>query len=158
MKKAPLEMGEYNYYEGSYSGLVESANLEILVDESDDDYQGDSMYLVRDKDTGQFGFITFGWGSCSGCDALQACDTVKDLEELRDSLVDGVAWNTLKAVTGEIQAKDWSTLSDGQDQARMADTARGRPRISRHGAGAPAAADHRRAQSVAGDSTEGPAE
>ncbi len=44
---------------------------DIMVAESYGDYQGDSMYMIRRG--ARFGMVRVGWGSCSGCDALEAC-------------------------------------------------------------------------------------
>jgi hypothetical protein len=43
-------------------------------------------------DDGKYGYILFGWGSCSGCDALQACDDMEDLNALAQSMWDSIAW------------------------------------------------------------------
>lgn len=55
-----------------------------------DDYQGDSIYLIE-KD-GRLGILTFGWGSCSGCDALEACESQEELDRLQDDLERGIKW------------------------------------------------------------------
>lgn len=73
----------------SYGQIVETFG-EIVAEAEDDDYQGDSLYLVL-KD-GQYGVLTFGWGSCSGCDALEAVSGQKDLDELQDDLERGIRW------------------------------------------------------------------
>lgn len=60
------------YCEGpsSYQPIMDSfGNIILQVD--DNDYQGDSRLLYREDD--RIGFLQFGWGSCSGCDSLQAC-------------------------------------------------------------------------------------
>ena len=41
----------------------------VLVQEDDEDYQGDTFVLLE-KDS-KYGFLNIGWGSCSGCDAVQ---------------------------------------------------------------------------------------
>jgi hypothetical protein len=56
-----------------------------LVHKDTDPYQGDALVLLR-TDTG-YGFLVFGYGTCSGCDALQACDSYEDLESLIDNLI-----------------------------------------------------------------------
>lgn len=84
------DAGEYGYFGVyDYGPLIESIGHEVLVKVDDDDYQGDSNVLFRRAD-GAFGYLNFGWGSCSGCDALQACDSYEDLESLRNSLVAGI--------------------------------------------------------------------
>jgi len=68
--------------------LKEFGNVLIQVDDSD--YQGDSRVLYG-KD-GKLGYLQFGWGSCSGCDSLQACQNYKELQELMDYLNDSIKW------------------------------------------------------------------
>src|SRR5262249_9459299 len=62
----------------------------FIVGADDADYQGDSYRLIADGDEpGQrYGMLIFGWGSCSGCDALQACSSVQEVQELMDRLQD----------------------------------------------------------------------
>lgn len=62
----------------------------IAVQVDDDDYQGDSR-LLYDED-GRIGVLIFGWGSCSGCDALQACDSLEDVQELCNRLQESIKW------------------------------------------------------------------
>ena len=63
---------------------------EILVQVDEDNYQGDS-YLLYKKDN-QYGFLVFGWGSCSGCDALQACSSIDEVQELMNQLYSDIKW------------------------------------------------------------------
>lgn len=74
----------------SYRAIVESFVPTILLEVSDHDYQGDSRFLVQDGP--RYGWLQFGWGSCSGCDALQACDTRDELGRLWERLRDSVKW------------------------------------------------------------------
>ena len=50
----------------------------------------DTRALLR-KD-GRYGFLNFGWGSCSGCDGLQACSSYEDVEDLITSLKGDIKW------------------------------------------------------------------
>lgn len=63
---------------------------EVLVRVDEDDYQGDTLALV--KRAGEFGVVVFGWGSCSGCDALQAANSWVDVAELRNSIFRDTKW------------------------------------------------------------------
>ena len=56
------------YGPGDYSPILLSFDAEIVLAADDQDYQGDSYVLYRRGDS--FGVLIFGWGSCSGCDAL----------------------------------------------------------------------------------------
>lgn len=78
------EIANQDYWD-DYQPLLEAfGNIVVQVD--DDDYQGDSRLLYSDE--ARIGYLQFGWGSCSGCDALQACDTLDQLQELADHLTD----------------------------------------------------------------------
>jgi hypothetical protein len=62
----------------------------IAIQVDDHDYQGDSRLLYDEN--GKIGFLIFGWGSCSGCDALQACDTLEEVQKLCDGLQSEIHW------------------------------------------------------------------
>lgn len=72
-----------------YTPIVEHFGAPVVrVD--DNDYQGDSRVLYRDGN--RYGYLQFGWGSCSGCDALQACGSYEDLDTLIENLRESVRW------------------------------------------------------------------
>jgi hypothetical protein len=73
----------------NYSPIINSFG-QVLVQVDEDDYSGDTFALLS-KD-GQTGFLVFGWGSCSGCDALQRCESYKELGELIENLESGIKW------------------------------------------------------------------
>lgn len=54
----------------SHKEILERKGFKVDAFESFGDYQGDYAAIVE-KD-GQVGFVIIGYGSCSGCDALQA--------------------------------------------------------------------------------------
>lgn len=94
----------------SYDGMVSAFGQGVLVAVDDDDYQGDSYRLIADGDEpGQkYGLLIFGWGSCSGCDALEACCSVKDLQDLADTLQDSIKWFSNKeSLRQYMQEHDW---------------------------------------------------
>ena len=62
----------------------------ILIKVDEGSYQGDSSVLYKNGE--KFGFLQFGWGSCSGCDALQACESVNDVIKLANELQDSIKW------------------------------------------------------------------
>lgn len=75
----------------SYEDLIETMEFEeILVDCTDNDYQGSTFMLVRKL--GQYGVLNYGWGSCSGCDAAQAVSSAAEANELRDDLYHSIRW------------------------------------------------------------------
>ena len=60
-----------------------------LIQVDQDDYQGDTWVLYGPK---RWGYLVVGWGSCSGCDALQACSTLEELEKLIHDITESVRW------------------------------------------------------------------
>lgn len=103
MKPLPIKSDSYYY---SYGQLLESFEVEVLHRVDDDDYQGDTRVLLRDGD--RYGILTFGWGSCSGCDALEACRDYEEVTELRDGLWNRVHWEpSREAMLEYVNDKDW---------------------------------------------------
>lgn len=94
--------------ESGYHDLVESIGVEVLLSVDESDYQGDSWYLL--KDGRRYGFLTFGWGSCSGCDAFEAARyNAAELTKVRDSLESGIHWESSKAALRKyLEQKDWA--------------------------------------------------
>lgn len=95
----------------NYLPLIESMGYEIVISVDDNDYQGDSRLLLKDGEN--YGWLIFGWGSCSGCDALQACNTWHEVAQLRDELRDQITWvgravDTLNVFKTRDWAGDWS--------------------------------------------------
>ena len=89
----------------SYQPIIdEIGNVAVQVD--DRDYQGDSRILY-DND-GRIGYLNFGWGSCSGCDALQACSSFEEVQDLMDGMVNDTKWFDSKGEALEFfKTKDW---------------------------------------------------
>jgi hypothetical protein len=115
--RALTPLGEYDYF--TYDTLIDSFEVEVLARKDDDDYQGDTRLLVRDGE--RYGLIVFGWGSCSGCDALEAAGgNLADLTELRDAIWNGAHWEPSAAdMVAYIDRKDWS-LDYSHDPAFLA--------------------------------------
>lgn len=55
----------------SYETIVDSWEYEVLAFETTGSYQGDHEVLLLDSG-GRYGFLMIGYGSCSGCDLLEA--------------------------------------------------------------------------------------
>lgn len=103
----PDEGQEPFYGPCNYNPLLESLGHDILVQVDDSDYQGDSRLLFRRED-GKIGYLNFGWGSCSGCDSLQGCETYAQIEELRDELAAAVQWfDSAEAALDWFHSADW---------------------------------------------------
>lgn len=87
--KTAKELYKDKGYWYDYQPMLEEFG-EILVQVDEDSYQGDS-YLLYKRDN-QYGFLIFGWGSCSGCDALQSCDNIDEVQELMNQLYSDIKW------------------------------------------------------------------
>ena len=88
-----------------YSEIISKIGT-VLVESWDNDYQGDTFALIE-KD-GRYGYLCFGWGSCSGCDALQACDSIEGLQDLCNGLESSVQWfDSKEAIRKWIEERDW---------------------------------------------------
>lgn len=72
-----------------YDPIIQSFG-EVLISVRDDDYQGDTRVLL--KEDGQYGFLVVGWGSCSGCDALQAAESYEEIDSLIETLRNAIRW------------------------------------------------------------------
>lgn len=93
----------------NYDDIVFHFGHDVLLDIHDHDYQGDSRYLLHSVE-GSYGYLIFGWGSCSGCDALQACETYPELDQLIDSLESSILWFASKQEALEFFSnRDWET-------------------------------------------------
>ena len=72
-----------------YEPLLDSIGT-VLVKVDSGEYLGDSR-IIYEKD-GKYGYLQFGWGSCSGCDALKACSTWEEVDALRKELAASIKW------------------------------------------------------------------
>jgi len=96
---------DYFYSPGDYQPILEQFG-NILIQVDDNDYQGDSR-IFYEKD-GKYGYLIFGWGSCSGCDALQGCNSYQEIQTLIDEMFDNVKWfDSLEEIQLYFKSKDW---------------------------------------------------
>lgn len=91
----------------SYTSIINALCDTILVIHSDSGWDGSTYAYVKLGD--QYGYLEFGWGSCSGCDALQACESYKDLEELFLSFKQSINW-----FNSELEFLSWFNQHDWQ--------------------------------------------
>lgn len=109
-----------DFNSGDHASLVRSFGVEILVEGTAYDYEGsytgDVLYLLEKEE--YIGFFTFGFGSCSGCDALQGCSSWADLEELRQSLWRSVKWfNSPTEALEYLAQKEWNLEFVGEGES-----------------------------------------
>jgi hypothetical protein len=103
MNLAEIVFKDGNPYD--YQPILNSFG-EILLQVDDKDYQGDSRILYRGID--KIGYLQFGWGSCSGCDELQACKSVADVQNLIGWLEKEVKWfDSAKEALDWFEKHDW---------------------------------------------------
>jgi hypothetical protein len=87
-----------------YSAIVASFGT-VELESSDPDYQG-STYVVLRRDE-KVGYLEFGWGSCSGCDALEACESYSDLRDVVERLESNIRW-----FDSDDELKAWASAHD----------------------------------------------
>lgn len=93
------------YGPGNYQPIIDDIG-KVLIQVDDNDYQGDTR-VIFEKD-GKYGYLNFGWGSCSGCDSLQACNKTEDIQRLMDEIVSSIYWfDSIDALQTYFKEKDW---------------------------------------------------
>jgi hypothetical protein len=107
MNKIPIDMLLKACANLSYEKLVQSYGYEIVQSISLGSYQGDIVMIVSDTQ-GQYGLLVTGYGSCSGCDALCACYTNNDYEELRETLCGKITLYSCDQFIEYLDKKDWA--------------------------------------------------
>jgi hypothetical protein len=95
-------------YGSSYPGYEEIvAQLgTVVMDAAVGSYQGDIHMIV--ESAGRYGYVSVSYGSCSGCDALQACESVRQLQDLCDGIEGSVKWfDSPDALAEWFSSRDW---------------------------------------------------
>ena len=93
------------YGPSNYNPLLRSLEYSIILQIDDAGYSGDSRVIFRNGD--QFGTLIFGWGSCTGCDALKKCKSYEEIEFLRSKLLKNIKWGRVQELLSYIENKDW---------------------------------------------------
>lgn len=101
--------GGYETWPSDYKDLIDCFDdgIECLLSVPEGDYQGDYYCLFLNKNNGMYGYLCFGYGSCSGCDVFQGCSNIKDYEELTLSLESSVIWKTKEDMISFLRHRDW---------------------------------------------------
>ena len=92
--------GEYGY-----EPFIKSMGYPILWSHETGDYQGQWLFLLENGS--QVGILIFSYGSCSGCDALQACDTFEEAEGLRETLASSIRWGSAVDTLKWLVSREW---------------------------------------------------
>ena len=74
-----------------YEIILRSFQYKIIIRVDENGYSGD-IYVVFEDDYRGFGYLCFGFGSCTGCDALKKCKTVAEAEMLQLKLHNKIRW------------------------------------------------------------------
>jgi hypothetical protein len=72
-------------YVSDYSPIINHLGYASIVT-NDYGRKGDTFVLYRARVGNHYHILVIGWGSCSGCDALQACNTYADIDALIEQL------------------------------------------------------------------------
>lgn len=106
------------YYPPTYGEGLKSLGFEILEWVTFGSYQGDYAVILKKDET--LGFVVIGYGSCSGCDALEACDSDKEYRELLQSVIQNIHWGTqeelLSKINDEYNDNNWYRYDDDFSQ------------------------------------------
>ena len=101
-----VDWGDSYPYVSGYGPMVEDSG-EVLLWITTGSYQGDYHVLVRGPG-GDFCYISIGFGSCAGCDALQACDTAEQIGQLAEGIQFGIRWEVDAAAMRKwLLERDW---------------------------------------------------
>ena len=106
-KAYPELLEETSYFDSpsDYTPLL-SLFGKIIIQIDDDDYSGDSRVLYECSEK-EIGYLNFGWGSCSGCDSLQACSDVNEIVTLANNLQSQVKWLAREEMLKFFLEHDW---------------------------------------------------
>lgn len=99
------EHDDYFFGPCDYQPIIEHFG-DVLIQVDDADYQGDTRVLL--KGSRGYGILIFGWGSCSGCDSLQACDSYDEIDALINDLDNDIIWfDSLESCQNWVKNRDW---------------------------------------------------
>lgn len=96
----------YSYGPSNYNPIVQYLG-QVIIKQDDKDYRGDSRILYKGE-SGRYGYLIFGWGSCSGCDSLQRSESYEDIDRLINFLKTQLKWfDSLDELKEYFKTKDW---------------------------------------------------
>ena len=111
--------GRYKFLD--YDDFINSFGCQVLFKDDEGDYQGDTFVLYKDNHNNKYGYLCFGWGSCSGCDSLQSLNDYlnyggyehdekqKLVDNFQDELHRDIKWfDSAQEALEWFKNKDWS--------------------------------------------------
>lgn len=102
----PPEAERSYFIFSDYKPIIEYFGKVLVMVEDDECYSGDTRILYDDNGKG-FGYLCIGWGSCSGCDRLQACENYKELAALIKDLEEDIKWLPRADMLKFFKEHDW---------------------------------------------------
>ena len=110
----------YEYYSPpmSYDQIVATQG-EVMGQWVMGTWQGDYIYLLKNED--KYSFYVIGYGSCSGCDALEGCENDEEFNELKEDIINRIAWGTKQEIIDHINNEDanrWYFHEDGWEEIK----------------------------------------
>ena len=106
-------------YDVTYEGLVELGAGTVVVTEMIGDCQGDYHFLVKDGEN--YAHVVTGYGSCSGCDALQNCEeSFSKIAELGNDICGSVIWKSQEEILKHIEEHDAEGSWYGEEKEQWA--------------------------------------
>lgn len=103
------------YEQPGYREMLKAEEVEILAWETFGEYQGDYAVVVKRNEL--LGFLVIGYGSCSGCDALEGCETQEEYDALMLSVLSNISWGgpdfIRSKITNLIEDNDWYRYESG---------------------------------------------
>lgn len=106
MKTAQELYPNFDYSESDYEPIINNIGNPAVIKQIGD-YQGDYLILYDFSDD-NYGFLTFGFGSCTVCDALQSCESTEEIQELMDNIYNSIVrFNSKHEVIYFLNNHDW---------------------------------------------------
>jgi hypothetical protein len=130
------QIAKHGYGSLGYGDLLTAVGLTVVSTDDFGYYQGDYLFHVTDVE-GRHGLLIQGYGSCSGCDALEAAQPwqndgdLTDVAVLADGMVMNVVWENENGLLAAFEDKlsteetaSWWRYSDAELLARAREIAR----------------------------------
>ena len=105
VEQCGITVGRYGLDGDGYDCIAKQLG-DVIHETRIGDYVGDYLYLLADD--ARRGFLVQGYGSCSGCDAWEACLSAKDAQDLIEYMYNSVHWeDSPDAMFRWIRDRDW---------------------------------------------------